>query len=217
MFYSPDGNYLVTFHEKYWPNVSMSIPAKIRITETTKYTTIRIIKLFEPFDLCFAQDSQNLFAMTYKFPNDRTLRIINCTDPNKSVTHRINKQIDDTFCMNDNLCTNKDMSMYAYGSLNLIIGDLKSETVLDYAGIKDDIKCICFSPNGKQIAYIRNNLQIIDLDTKDIKTMQLSAGIDVTRANYIYYSLDGTQIAIADQYTAHIYHINTGQLIWEYI
>jgi len=212
MFYSPDGNYLITSHEKSGYRVSVIAPAIIRITETTKYTTIRTIELFEPFDIYFTPDSQNLLVMTYEFPGDRTLRIINCTDPNKSITHKINKPVDDTFCVN-NFCTNGDMSMYAYGLLNLIIGDLKSETVLDSSEIEGRIKCICFSPNGKQIAYIRNNLHIIDLDTKDIKTIQLSIGI---RSIHINYSPDGAQIAIADNDTVGLYHVNTGRLIWTY-
>jgi len=214
--YSPDGKYLAIAHDMYdgGPYTRMCSVRTIQIIDTTSYVTVRIIRLKEKFNMVFSSDHQTWLVITYDHhSNNQKLRSIDYKDSEKDMTIDTYTSFNGICNMNDNFCSHRSMGLYAYGSRNLIIGDSKSETILDQLCTGEHfIRCICFSPNGKQIAFVRTNIYIIDLDTKNKK--KIEPLIEINSITAICYTPDSMQIAVTDKYYfSYFYHVDNGQLI----
>lgn len=209
MDYSPDGRYIAIYLYDflYLDNIGR----RILIIDTTGHMDIRSINFTDRCHMHFSSDSQNLFVITcdYHYKNMWKLYSINCIDPKQDTVSEFNNFYNWPSYKEDHWCNNKDNSLHAYGQTNLIVIDSNSKTILDTSQ-EYSIRCICFSPKNKHIAFVRDNLYIIDINIKHKKMINL---INIRNPQYICYSPDGAQIAIANCYRCEIYDVDSRQLI----
>jgi len=174
--YSPNGRYIAIYFYDFYVGNWFTLGNRIQIIDTTDCISIRSIDFTDACKIYFSSDSQYLFVITYNYETIfGKLYSINCIDSKQDTVFAIDN-LDNLTYNEDCWCNNKDNSLHAYGpnTNDLIVRDSKSETILDHdVSSYYPIKCICFSPNNKQIAFIRNNLYIIDINTKHKKIIPL--------------------------------------------
>jgi len=213
MDYSPDGRYIAIYFYDFYSENSFTLGNRIQIIDTTDCINVRSIDFIDACKLYFSSDSQRLFVITYIYgQNTRKLHTINFIDSKQDTVTVIDNRDTLTSHIEDFWCNNKDNSLHAYGLIDLVVRDSQSETILDHhAPPYFPVRCICFSPHNNQIAFVRDKLYIIDIDTKHKKTIPL---FKIRTPHHICYSPDGAQIAVADYYNqCEIYHAENGQLI----